>query len=138
MLQVIFGRKGSGKTKRIIDMANGAIATTAGNIAFVDDDARYRADIKYQIRFIDASEYYIPGVDGLLGFLSGMVASNFDLALVFVDGFVRLAGKPIDELQDVIAKLDTFTAEHAIQMVLSISAPDGMEQPPEWLVPYII
>ena len=138
MLHVVYGHKGSGKTKRLIDMANEAIATTAGNIAFLDDDSRYRADIKYQIRFIDASEYEIPGSDGVLGFLGGMVASNFDLSVIFVDAFVRLASKPLAELETLIAKLDTFAAEHALRLVLCVSAPDNMAEPPKWLEPYIV
>jgi len=138
MLQIVYGHKGSGKTKRLIDMANAAIANTAGSIAFLDDDSRYRADIKYQIRFVDASEYDIPGMDGIVGFLGGMVASNFDLSALYVDGFVRLTGKPLPELENIIHKLEAFSTRHALLLVLCVSAPDGMAEPPDWLVPYIV
>ena len=40
MIQVILGDKGSGKTKRLIDLANDALKQEHGNIIFVDDDKR--------------------------------------------------------------------------------------------------
>ena len=37
MIQVIAGKKGSGKTKRIIDMANQASQESKHDIVFIDD-----------------------------------------------------------------------------------------------------
>ncbi len=59
MIQVIFGKKGSGKTKRILDMANASVKEAKGNVLFVDDDKSYTLSLKPQIRFIDASEYAV-------------------------------------------------------------------------------
>ena len=41
MIQIIFGKKGSGKTKRILDMANASVKEAKGNVLFVDDDRSY-------------------------------------------------------------------------------------------------
>ena len=38
MIRVIMGDKGSGKTKRLIDMTNEALKSEHGNIIFIDDD----------------------------------------------------------------------------------------------------
>ena len=57
MIKVILGDKGSGKTKRLIDLTNDALKTEHGNIIFVDDDKRYMYDLRHEIRFVDASEY---------------------------------------------------------------------------------
>lgn len=43
MIQVIFGKKGSGKTKRILDMANASVKEAKGNVLFIDDDKSYTA-----------------------------------------------------------------------------------------------
>ena len=37
MIQVIHGKKGSGKTKRILDQANEAIKEHKGDVIFIDD-----------------------------------------------------------------------------------------------------
>ncbi len=57
MIQVIAGKKGSGKTKRIIDMANVASRDSKHDIVFIDDDARYMYDLRHEVRFINAGEY---------------------------------------------------------------------------------
>ena len=36
MIQIIAGNKGSGKTKRLIDMTNDTAKTAAGNVVFLD------------------------------------------------------------------------------------------------------
>lgn len=137
MIQVIYGPKGAGKTKRLIEMANAALTQTRGAVCFIDDDARYRGDIKYQIRFVDASEYDFEGEEGLYGFLCGMAASNFDLSMMFVDGFVRLAKKPIEQSEVLFMKLNKFSQRNNLHLVISISAPQGTDAP-SWLMPFII
>ncbi len=59
LIRVIFGEKGAGKTKQIIDMANEMVKESTGSMVFVDDDSRYMFDLKHEIRFVDASEYGI-------------------------------------------------------------------------------
>ena len=44
MIHLIYGAKGSGKTKRIIDMANASIDTTTGDIVFITDTNRSHLD----------------------------------------------------------------------------------------------
>ena len=55
MIQVIAGKKGSGKTKRIIDMANQASQESKHDIVFIDDDNRYMFDLRHEVRFINAA-----------------------------------------------------------------------------------
>ena len=110
MIQVIAGNKGSGKTKRLIDIANDALKSEHGLVVFVDDDKRYMYDLRHEIRFVDAGEYQ--GVRGattdvFLGFLSGMLAVNYDITLVCVDAFLKLIkSTPIDETENFFARLN--------------------------------
>ena len=54
MIQVIHGKKGSGKTKRILDQANDAIKEHKGDVIFIDDDNRYMYDLRHEVRFVNA------------------------------------------------------------------------------------
>ena len=69
MIRVILGDKGSGKTKRLIDMTNDALKTEHGNIIFIDDDKRYMYDLRHEIRFVDASEYPVAYKCTILGYI---------------------------------------------------------------------
>ena len=85
MIRVILGDKGSGKTKRLIDMTNEALKSEHGNILFIDDDKRYMYDLRHEIRFVDASEYSKTfSAEAFLAFVGGMLATNFDITKIFV------------------------------------------------------
>ena len=121
MIQVIFGKKGSGKTKRILDMANASVKEAKGNVLFVDDDKSYTLSIKPQIRFIDASEYQVKGVEPFYGFLAGILAGNYDISIIYIDAFLKLVKADADGLVDFFAKLERLVGEAGCDMVISFS-----------------
>ncbi len=136
MIQVIFGRKGSGKTKRILDMANTSMKTAKGEIVFIDDDNRYMFDLRHEIRFVNAKEYDISSPDMFLGFLSGIVAANYDMNEMYVDGFLRLVEADLNELGGFFDKLEALADTHSLKVIISTSGPS--DEPPEYLKKYII
>ena len=73
MIKIIYGKKGAGKTKKIIESANIASETCKGNVAFLFNSKRYICDLKHQIRFIDTNEYGVKGAYLFLGFISGLI-----------------------------------------------------------------
>jgi len=121
VIQVIFGKKGSGKTKRILDMANASVKEAKGNVLFVDDDKSYTLSLKPQVRFVDASEYAVKGKDSFYGFLAGILAGNYDISVIYVDAFLKLAKANADELVDFFAKLETLVANAGCDMIISFS-----------------
>ena len=76
MIHIIFGSKGTGKTKRIIDTANTDAINSSGEVVFITDTNRYMYDLKYKVRFINIEEYEIQTELGLLGFIRGVLAGN--------------------------------------------------------------
>ena len=98
MVKVICGPKGSGKTKRIIEAANEAVAVAKGNLIFITDTKRYMYDLKREVRFIDTSDYSVAGEDALCGFIKGVIAGGYDNEYVYVDGIARIAGKAIKDM----------------------------------------
>lgn len=45
MIEFVYGAKGSGKTKKMIDMANGELANAKGSVLFINDRDKYRATV---------------------------------------------------------------------------------------------
>ncbi len=134
MIQIIYGKKGSGKTKRIIGMANQAVENHDGSIVFIDDDNRYMFDLKHEIRFINATDYHISSPDRFLGFIGGILASNYDLSLLFVDGFLRILNAKLSELEDFFKSLEEYIAGKKVTLVLSVSG----DEIPAFLTKYTI
>lgn len=136
MIQVIHGKKGTGKTKKILDMANEAIGKHKGDIIFVDDDTRYMFDLRHEVRFVNASEYGCSSPEMFMGFLCGMLSQNFDITEIFVDAFLKLVKVPVEETESFFKRLDAVSRDHHVDIIISCSVDDAVA--PEFLKPYFI
>ena len=84
MIQIIAGKKGSGKTKRLIDMTNNAVKTSSGNVVFLDKNDSYMYEVDRAVRFVNDEEYSVSSAEMFLGFLGGMLDSNNDVQPVYI------------------------------------------------------
>ncbi|MGI6168571.1 MAG: hypothetical protein ACOYI4_02485 [Christensenellales bacterium] len=131
MLKVIFGKKGEGKTKRIIGMANSGVDTLNGNAIFIDDDSRYMFDVSRQIRFIDASEYHIDSPKMFYGFLCGLAAQDYDLERIYIDGFLKIVHYPLEDLQEFFESANNMAEKFNLDIIISVcgdNTPDFIQQ----------
>ncbi|MBR3037234.1 MAG: twitching motility protein PilT [Clostridia bacterium] len=135
MIQLIFGEKGSGKTKKILELANRAAETAKGSIVFVDIDDDYMYDLNLSIRFINATEYALSGPKMFYGFLCGIAASDHDLEYLVIDSFMKIVRHELDTLEDLFRQMKRFSDNHNVHLVLSLSCMP--EQLPEFLKPYL-
>ena len=136
MIQVIAGKKGSGKTKRLIDLTNTTARDAEHDVIFLDDDNRYMFDVDHKVRFINAEDYHLHNADMFIGFLCGMLSSNFDIGTVFIDAFLNLCHTELQNTVEVVNTLAELGTKHDVDFVLSLSAdPDEL---PEHLRQYLI
>ena len=136
MVQVIYGKKGSGKTKRLIDLANEAVKEEQGDVLFIDDDNRYIFDLRHEIRFINAGDYVVRSAQMFGGFICGLLAQNFDTRVIFVDAFLKLVQDDIRGLGWLFEMLDKTCQEHSVRLVISCSGAE--EEAPEFMQKYLI
>jgi len=138
MIQVILGSKGSGKTVKLLELANNAVGQERGNIFFVDHNNKHMYDLQREVRLVNAAEYAIDSPDSFYGMLCGMLSANFDITLIVVDGFLKILDpslKPAD-LKGFFEKADKLLNEHNVRMVIGISG-DPAEMP-EFVTRYAI
>lgn len=136
MIQVIYGKKGSGKTKRILDMANQMVDQQHGDVVFVDDDNRYMFDLRHEVRFVNAGEYGMRSADMFFGFLCGMLAQNFDMKVIFIDAFLKLVKSDINDIAWFFERMEAYSKEHGVDFILSVS--EDAENLPEFMHPYFV
>ena len=135
MIKVIYGAKGTGKTKQMIDAANAAVKEAKGHLIFITDSKRYMYDLEREVRFIDTSEYDIAGEAALCGFVKGVIAGNHDNEFVFIDGVMRIAGKPVAEMAAFFYMLEKVAEKNDVTITLSVSA--TKEELPDFVAKYI-
>ena len=116
MIKLITGKKGSGKTKILIDQINNAVKGET-----------LRRSISYKVRWCDAEQFAIDSFAAFYGFVAGMLAGNYDIKEIFVDGIFRIAGADFDEFGLMLGKLDKLTGED-VTVAFTVSA-DNAELP---------
>ncbi len=118
MITLILGKKGSGKTKRLIDMCATATAASNGNVVFIEKDNTLTYDLTHKTRLVAADEYGIVGFEALYGFIAGMCAGNYDITDIFVDSTLKIGGS-VNGLETFAEKLSHL---QNVNLVLSVSA----------------
>ena len=125
MVSMIVGRRGFGKTKKLIDQAREAAGRSDGNVVCIEKGKSLRFDLSYHIRLIDIDEYSISGADSYYGFIAGLLAGNYDITDIFCDAtFKILCGKQdkdFEALAKFVEKLNALTKELKINIILTVS-----------------
>lgn len=134
MIKIICGPKGAGKTKQIIQLANTNAVAQKGLSVFVTDTDRYVHDVKRPVRFINVTEYNVAGEDALCGFVKGIIAGNYDIEYVYLDGIARIAGKELKDLAATFYMLDKIANQSGL--VLTITCSCEQSQLPDFIAKY--
>lgn len=125
MISMIIGNKGSGKTKRMVELVNAAVDASKGNVVCIEKGLKLTYDLTHKARLVDVDEYNVSGFDTLYGFISGMCAGNYDLTEIFVDATLKIGGRNYEELADFISKLSELSKKSSVEMVLTISCDES-------------
>ncbi len=128
MVKLIMGLKGSGKTKKLVDLVREAVSNGNGDVVVIEKERKLTYDIPYQARLIDAGSYDIGTYEFLKGLICGIHAGNYDITHFYIDNFYKLVGdKSIESLVAFVTWLDSFSNTENIEFVISVSAdPDTM------------
>ena len=133
MIKIITGKRGSGKTKVLVDLIKEAAKNTIGNIVCIEKNMQLTYDIPYSVRLVDVDGYNVGSYDKFYGFIGGTVASNYDIKEVFVDGILKIGGRDYDKLADLFEKVDKITKD--IIVVFTVS--EDNENLPESVKKYL-
>lgn len=123
MVKLIMGLKGSGKTKKLVDLVRDTVGQGKGDVVVIEKERKLTYDIPYQARLIDAGAYDIGTYEFLKGLICGVHAGNYDIEHFFIDNFYKLVGDKSPEALEVFLEwLEKFSDEEKIEFVISISA----------------
>ena len=121
MIQVIMGLKGSGKTKKMIDSINAALASANGDVVCIEYGKKLTYDLNYRVRLVDSQEYGINSVDMLKGFLSGLHAGNFDITHVYIDNLYKTIGNDHAQGEAFITWCASFAQVNNMNITITVS-----------------
>ncbi|MBQ6670158.1 MAG: hypothetical protein IJM80_00840 [Firmicutes bacterium] len=123
MVKLLIGHKGSGKTKKMIDLANSSLNTVNGSVVFINKNSRLMYDLKYRIRVICMEDFeQIRNIDEYIGFIYGIISQDHDIELIFIDSILKFADVTFSNIEDFLARLDLISRTYGMDFVVSLSA----------------
>lgn len=135
MIKVIYGEKGMGKTKILVDTANKLASEGSGDVVFIDDSNQLMYDLKHEIRFINVSEYPVNCPTGFFGFLCGIAAQDYDIEGIFIDGLNYIVKKKASELKEFFDHIRILSDKAGINFYMTINGTN--EQIPDFIAEYV-
>lgn len=124
MITLLTGKKGSGKTKKLIELANAAVEKSNGNVVVVEKGLKLTYDISHSARLVDIDSYDVKGGKGLYGFLAGICAGNYDVTDILVDSTLKITGTGAEVMEPLVEELKKLSETSGANFVLSVSAAD--------------
>ncbi len=119
MIKIIIGRKGSGKTKLLVDMVNEAAKVSLGNVVCIEKGDTLTYSVTHKARLIDADSFGISGYGEYYGMVAGIKSGNHDVTHIFGDATLRIGTRDYEELCaffERIAKIED------VEFIFTISA----------------
>ena len=136
MIKLLVGKKGSGKTKILLEKVNERAGSADGNVVFISNDTgKNMYDIKSNVRMADTSEFEITSWEEFVGFIFGIISGNFDITDIFVDGTLRIVNHSVEGFEGFLKDIEKAADKFNINFVFSVSM--DAETAPEYVKKYI-
>lgn len=128
MITLIIGKKGSGKTKKLIQLANEAVENSKGNVVVIEKGTKLTYDVTHRARLIDTDQYSVQGYEAFYGFVSGICAGNYDVTDILIDSTLKIGGSDLTEFAGFVEKMNHLAGISGTKITLLVSA-DKSELP---------
>lgn len=122
MIKVIIGKKGSGKTKKLVDLVNAATNASLGNVVCIEKGDTLTYSVTHKARLIDADAFGISGYGEYFGLISGIKAGNHDVTHIFGDATLRIGTRDYEEL---VAFLERVAKIEDVEFLFTVSADEA-------------
>lgn len=119
MIKLITGKKGTGKTKILIDAIHEAENKSNGNVVAIQKGSSLNTDITPKVRLVNIEDYAIEGTEAFYGFISGILASDYDCTDIFVDATLKITGRDYNKVGEMFEKLNKISADTTITCTVS-------------------
>ena len=125
MIKVFYGKKGTGKTKNMLENANSLVSESNGAVVYIDDSNELLTKLARGIRFINVMDYPVEGAGAFLGFICGVASQNYDIETIFIDGLTYIVGEDAVSLESFFKGLERITDDNKLNFYISINGDES-------------
>jgi hypothetical protein len=135
VINVFCNQRGSGKTKKLIKLANEKALENRGNIVYIDDDDRPLFELDRKIRFVTTNEFKVKNYDSFYGFMCGMLSQDYDIDTVFIDGLFNIVDGSLKDAAQLFYALEKLSEEYEVDFFITINGECDLL--PEYIKKYV-
>ena len=121
MIQAVVGGTGTGKTKTLVNMANKALEEAKGEIVFISGEKRRMIELNHRIRLVRLREFDIKDLEMFYGFLNGIIAQNYDIDMIYIDGLLEFLNEDIASIGDFLSDMNRISEKFNIKFIISMN-----------------
>ena len=123
MVYLLTGQKGSGKTQKMIELANQKAKACDGNVVFIKNSHNDTYSVPFDIRAICMDDFpSIRNIDAYTGFIYGMISCNSDIEVIFIDGILKQTSVSLENIPRFVDRLSNISKKHNVDFYVSVSA----------------
>lgn len=134
MIHVFYNKRGSGKTKALISLANEKVLVNNGNIVYIDDDNRPLLQLDRRIRFIDTSNFDLKKQESFYGFLCGILSEDYDIDTIFIDGLFNIVEENLQDAAHLFYCIEKLSTKNNVDFYININ---GDNEIPDFIMKYV-
>lgn len=136
MIKVLIGKKGSGKTKTLIDSVTKAAAEARGDLVFISSDTkRHMYDIPHKVRMVDTAAFELKVYDEFYGFICGLLSNNFDISNMYIDSMYKIVKDQETGLEKFFEDVAALGEQYSIDFMFTMSMDEA--DAPEFIKKYL-
>ncbi len=136
MIKVLIGKKGTGKTKTLINSVTDAAANAKGDLVFISSDTkRHMYDIPHKVRMVDTSAFVLKVYDEFYGFICGLLSNNFDISNMYIDSMYKIVEDHETGLEKFFEDVSALAEKYSIDFMFTMSMDEA--DAPEFLKKYL-
>lgn len=135
MIQVFCNKRGSGKTKALIDLANVKAGESKGDVVYIDDDSRPLLQLDRKIRFITTDEFSLKDYESFYGFLCGVISEDYDIDNIFIDGLFNIVKGEINDAAHLFSMLEKLCQKYSLNIFMTVN--NEKTDIPEFMKKYV-
>jgi len=121
MVSMLVGPKGSGKTKRMIKLANEDVKILKGSVVYIDDDKRHIYDLNHDMRFMNMDDYPIKTKEEFFGFVCGIISNNYDIQRIYIDGLLKVVDINIEDMTEYFEQFTSIAQKNDLKFIFSLN-----------------
>ena len=121
MVNVFCDKRGAGKTKALISMANDQVLEAKGNIVYINDDYGPCYDLDRRIRFVCIKDFDCIKSSEFYGFLCGIISGNYDIDTIYIDGLFNVNSSSVKDAALLFCSIEKISVNNGIDFFINVN-----------------